>query len=192
MTQSTESLGRVPATSEDVVVRRGRLADLDRVLAIAASLPTAANWPIEAYRTFCEPEIDELPQVAKLLLVACLPKTQEIAGFAAFQVIFACGECGLENMAVAENWRRRRIARRLLAAGQLWCRGWCGAAATEDSFQAEPGGSLWLEVRASNLAAISLYRQAGFAQVGRRTDYYTNPTEDALQMSKSLSPHGRR
>ncbi len=42
--------------------------------------------------------------------------------------------------------------------------------------------SVSLEVRASNEAAIALYRVAGFAEAGRRKGFYTKPTEDALVM----------
>ena len=40
----------------------------------------------------------------------------------------------------------------------------------------------YLEVRESNQAAQSLYRQRGFIVVGRRPRYYSLPTEDALVM----------
>ena len=40
----------------------------------------------------------------------------------------------------------------------------------------------YLEVRESNEAAQSLYRQRGFVVVGRRPRYYSLPTEDALVM----------
>lgn len=39
-----------------------------------------------------------------------------------------------------------------------------------------------LEVRASNLPAISLYRSEGFSECGRRKHFYRFPTEDALVM----------
>jgi ribosomal-protein-alanine N-acetyltransferase len=39
-----------------------------------------------------------------------------------------------------------------------------------------------LEVRASNLAALALYRKLGFIESGRRKDYYQIPVEDALLM----------
>lgn len=42
--------------------------------------------------------------------------------------------------------------------------------------------SVSLEVRASNAAAIALYRAAGFAEAGRRKGFYQKPTEDALVM----------
>ena len=40
-----------------------------------------------------------------------------------------------------------------------------------------------LEVRASNVAAISLYKKLGFEYVGTRKNYYRNPTEDALLLT---------
>ncbi|MEX1217262.1 MAG: ribosomal protein S18-alanine N-acetyltransferase [Acidimicrobiales bacterium] len=40
--------------------------------------------------------------------------------------------------------------------------------------------SITLEVRASNVAALALYRRFGFAPAGARKDYYKDPTEDAL------------
>ncbi len=43
-------------------------------------------------------------------------------------------------------------------------------------------GSVSLEVRASNAAAIALYRAAGFVEAGRRKGFYAKPTEDALVM----------
>lgn len=41
-----------------------------------------------------------------------------------------------------------------------------------------------LEVRASNTAAVSLYEKMGFKQEGRRPNFYCNPREDALIMTK--------
>lgn len=43
-------------------------------------------------------------------------------------------------------------------------------------------GSVSLEVRASNTAAIELYKKAGFSEAGRRKGFYAKPTEDALVM----------
>ena len=45
---------------------------------------------------------------------------------------------------------------------------------------------LTLEVRPSNRAAISLYLRHGFEPAGRRKNYYPNPPEDALLMTKYL------
>jgi ribosomal-protein-alanine N-acetyltransferase len=37
-----------------------------------------------------------------------------------------------------------------------------------------------LEVRESNIEARGLYANAGFAEVGRRANYYSNPVADAI------------
>ncbi len=43
-----------------------------------------------------------------------------------------------------------------------------------------------LEARASNAAAIQLYRSFGFVVGRTREDYYSNPTEDGVEMSLEL------
>ena len=45
---------------------------------------------------------------------------------------------------------------------------------------------LSLEVRKSNAPAINLYSNCGFEKVGNRKNYYTNPLEDAIIMTKFL------
>jgi ribosomal protein S18 acetylase RimI-like enzyme len=44
-----------------------------------------------------------------------------------------------------------------------------------------------LEVRASNAAAIGLYKRMGFTQAATRPRYYQTPVEDALVLTKTLS-----
>lgn len=41
---------------------------------------------------------------------------------------------------------------------------------------------VFLEVRASNAAAVALYESEGFKRYAVRRNYYKNPTEDALMM----------
>ncbi|HET7041544.1 MAG TPA: ribosomal protein S18-alanine N-acetyltransferase, partial [Gemmatimonadales bacterium] len=77
------------------------------------------------------------------------------------------GEAELLNLAVAPTARREGIGGRLLAAALAWADG-RGARET------------FLEVRASNQAAIALYERVGFRAVGRRPDYYQHPAEDAI------------
>lgn len=63
----------------------------------------------------------------------------------------------------APDRRRQGLARELLHS---LLRGWTG--------------SVFLEVRESNQAALALYTQCGFLAVGRRADYYRNPSESAI------------
>ncbi|MBQ7088187.1 MAG: GNAT family N-acetyltransferase, partial [Clostridia bacterium] len=53
-------------------------------------------------------------------------------------------------------------------------------AAMIEAFRQEGGQSLFLEVRASNLPARSLYEKFGFTQIGIRRNYYQQPQEDGL------------
>ena len=43
---------------------------------------------------------------------------------------------------------------------------------------------IFLEVRESNQTAYQLYLKKGFKEIGRRKNYYSNPTEDALMMKR--------
>lgn len=45
---------------------------------------------------------------------------------------------------------------------------------------------LMLEVRISNKAAVSFYKKYGFTEDGVRKDYYDNPCEDAILMSRYI------
>ena len=68
------------------------------------------------------------------------------------------------NLAVDPAWRRRGVATALL------------------TYQLAMGGTYYLEVRESNLAAQALYRKCGFEEVGRRPSYYDLPAESAIVM----------
>ncbi len=78
-------------------------------------------------------------------------------------------ELHILNLAVAQEARRRGVARALLRE------------ATE---QARRSGAVLatLEVRRSNLGALELYRSLGYRQVGIRPNYYADEGEDAIVM----------
>jgi len=46
-----------------------------------------------------------------------------------------------------------------------------------------------LEVRASNAAALGLYRSLGFQEGRVREAYYSEPTEDGIEMSLEINEH---
>ena len=79
-------------------------------------------------------------------------------------------EAELYKIAVEAHSRRRGIARLLMAAAMAY--------AAENSIS-----KIYLEVRAGNVPAISLYKKYGFVAVGRRRGYYENPVEDAVVMA---------
>ena len=114
---------------------------------------------------------EELTNPLSLWLVALAG--DQVAGYVGSQTVL--DEADMMNLAVAPRHRRQGIARQLVEA-------------LGDALQAQGVQSLTLEVRASNEAAIQLYRSLGFTQVGRRPRYYTKPTEDALILRWTLHP----
>jgi ribosomal-protein-alanine N-acetyltransferase len=75
-------------------------------------------------------------------------------------------EAELHSIAVHPTRRREGLGRRMLEAFL-------------DEVRAAQGRVVWLEVRASNEAALRLYHEAGFQATGRRPHYYEDG-EDAL------------
>ncbi|MBQ8827296.1 MAG: ribosomal protein S18-alanine N-acetyltransferase [Oscillospiraceae bacterium] len=90
----------------------------------------------------------------------------EICGFITASRVL--GEVSVYNVAVTEKYRRRGIAERLMSR------------LAEISDGAE---FITLEVRESNNAAIRLYEKLGYKEVGRRKNFYSNPTENAILMT---------
>ena len=96
----------------------------------------------------------------------------EIVGYAVLWV--GVGEGHLTNIAVAKKHQRKSIAKQLLTyIFRL-------SASLELA-------QIILEVRPSNLPAISLYESFGFERLALRKNYYRNPVEDCLVMRKMLS-----
>ena len=94
---------------------------------------------------------------------------ETVAGYVGSQTVM--DETDMMNIAVHPDFRRQGVARALILAliGELKKRG---------------SRCLTLEVRASNEAAIALYKKHGFEEVGRRKNYYEDPKEDALLMTR--------
>ena len=94
-----------------------------------------------------------------------------LAGFVVVHVV--ADEVHIVNLAVDKRFRRRGVARAMLleVLDELYCQGaeW-----------------VYLEVRAGNLAALSLYEQFGFFRAGTRPKYYSDNGEDAVLMNMNL------
>ncbi|MBQ6387240.1 MAG: ribosomal protein S18-alanine N-acetyltransferase [Ruminococcus sp.] len=93
----------------------------------------------------------------------------EVIGYAGMEVIV--DEAYVFNIAVDERYRRRgtgyALVRELITYGKKY--GLC---------------FITLEVRESNVPAMSLYEKLGFIKVGERKEYYSDPTESAVLMTK--------
>ncbi len=82
-------------------------------------------------------------------------------------------EADIMNVAVKAEYRRQGIAKELMSSLVAMLR--------ERDIT-----SISLEVRASNVSAISLYEKLGFFPIGKRPAYYRHPKEDALILRKEL------
>ncbi len=96
-----------------------------------------------------------------------------------FVAMSGVDELHLLNITVAAPWQGQGHGSALLRAVQ-------GHAAALGL------GTLWLEVRQSNLRARALYRRRGYTEVGLRKGYYPAATqrEDAVVMRLSVAPGG--
>ena len=97
---------------------------------------------------------------------------ENVIGYVGSQTVLDGSD--MMNIAVSPEFRRMGVAEKLIDAliSELRVRG---------------SRCLILEVRVSNIAAISLYTKLGFSEIGRRRNYYRNPKEDALILRKGWS-----
>src|SRR5512137_2824496 len=159
-----ESQPRQIAT--DLLIEPMKKTDLPEVLGIEVasfSLP----WTEEMFDN--ELTQDTLAEV----LVARLPAAGHpppLVGYICVWVV--TDELHINNLAVHPRWRKRGIARELLHAAMRHGR-------------TQGARAAYLEVRASNLAALALYRQTRFEAIGVRPRYYTHPVEDAVVMRRT-------
>lgn len=137
-----------------MIIRDADAGDVSAIAAIQAASPEAAQWDPASY-------LDHDCRVA----------TRPTDGAGGLVIGFLAvrqttpGENEILNLAVDPAVRRAGVARALL----------------EDAL-ARTKGTWFLEVRASNTAAIRLYESAGFERAGRRPNYYQGPAEEAIVM----------
>lgn len=97
--------------------------------------------------------------------IIIIKDNNEILGYCIFMI--AADEGEILRIAVKENMRKRGIGKNLIisAVSEMKNKGCKGA---------------FLEVRASNSAAIKLYKSTGFEEIGIRKGYYADNHEDAV------------
>lgn len=83
------------------------------------------------------------------------------------------GEVYITNVAVFPEFRKNGVGKALVEF-------------LVDGMKCENAEFVTLEVRESNLKAISLYEKCGFQKVGKRKDFYEKPREDAVLMTNYI------
>ena len=112
---------------------------------------------------------EELENQCAAFLVAEDSVSGRVLGYAGLMVV--ADEGYITNVAVFPEYRRQGIAAQILQVFVQFA-------------EANRLALLTLEVRPSNAAAIALYQDFGFEEVGRRKNYYDLPKEDALILTK--------
>lgn len=146
-------------------IRRMETRDLVFVMAIQSACPEIAQWTAHDYGRVVQGEMagwvcDEKDDAAGFIVARRIGEDLEIL-----------------NFAVRAESRKKGVGASLLREALAW-----GA-----TFRAEKA---FLEVRASNLAALRFYEHSRFEVTGRRSRYYTAPIEDALVLTARLELAG--
>ncbi len=141
------------AARAPVTVRRAEAADLNRIIEIERACFSDNPWNLAEFETYDCLVAEIGGQIAGFLVARQLTGDQN-----------GDSEREILNLGVDPAWRRNGVAKTLLQQ------------------ELRRGGSFFLEVRESNLAAQRLYESLRFTTVGKRPEYYSNPIETAIVM----------
>ncbi len=149
-----------------IEIRKAKEADIEAIAGLEKQC-FSAPWSEKAIS-------ETMKSKDSLFLVA--EKDKKTVGY--IGSYFCYPEGYITNVAVDPEERRQGIGRRLIE--ELIALG------------KELGLSFWtLEVRESNVPAISLYDSLGFEKVGRRPRFYSNPEEAAELMTYYIDASAR-
>lgn len=148
-----------------VTLRDAALEEAEALVALQQDSPGAAAWSAADYESLLSAD-------TTVCLLAEDEDNDEPVGFVLARL--AADEMEILNLAVASTQRRRGLGRRLVAEA-------LGRGRTRGVEKC------WLEVRASNQAALAFYRTLGFRQQSRRRAYYRDPVEDAVVCARPLT-----
>ena len=145
-----------------ITIDRMTREDIDQVLAIeqaSFTMPWSRNLFLSEFRN---------PTVSLMLVARSPDSGGRIIGYIVCWAVV--DELHILDLATEPSWRRKGIARMLVLA----------AIREGDAVGAS---RVFLEVRASNQAALLLYEGLGFTRSLIREGYYDMPVEDAVVMS---------
>ena len=159
----------LPNPSPAVHVRSATEADIPRILEIERESETVAHSSEADY-------LRVLADSSPRRVVLVVETAGCVQGFLTAR--FLHEECEIENIAVAKALRRKGLGGTLLNAFLTEARA--------ENDQAGSIAAILLEVRESNQSARSLYKKFGFTPVGKRSNYYRSPEEDAILYRSSF------
>ncbi len=139
-------------------IRPAMPTDLPAMMALEKHAVTAAHWSNQQYQA-----LFRASKPGRIALT--IQEEAQVRGFVIASVVGE--EWEIENLAIAGRARRRGLGTRLL--GEFL-----------DLARAKGAQTVFLEVRKSNRAARALYEKWSFTEIGRRSNYYKDPVEDAI------------
>jgi ribosomal-protein-alanine acetyltransferase len=152
-----------------LMLRRARLDDLDAIMALERATFAADAWPVDAMRS-------ELAGEHTYYLVAVDDARQdEAVAYAGLLAPRGSGQADIQTIAVDPGRRGAGLGRALMHA-------------LIDEARRRGAAELFLEVRADNPVARSLYDSLGFAEIGVRRGYYQPDGVDAIVMRLEVPP----
>ena len=144
-----------------MLIRKMTLEDVEAVVQIEQecfSLP----WSEKSF-------VDSISREDTIFLVC--EDTSVITGYMGLYISF--DEASVTNVAVSPDFRKRGYGEQLVATAK--------EVAKDAGVE-----SIFLEVRVSNVPAISLYKKLGFEELGIRKKFYEHPVEDAIIMKVGI------
>ena len=172
-----------PRSNMPISIRSAAPHDVPTILAIEQAAPAASHWTAEQYQSRVQSSnkssrtsSDKGPartsaqrpvQSTCFLVAEC---AGQVCGFICARIV--AGEWEIENVVVAEKFRRDGIAAKLMRS-------------LIAQWEESAGTAVLLEVRESNAAARALYAKCGFHETGRRRGYYREPVEDAILYARN-------
>ncbi|UOQ57990.1 ribosomal protein S18-alanine N-acetyltransferase [Leucobacter allii] len=153
---------------DDLVLRPATIDDLDAIWRIETEVFGAEAWSRAMMR-------EELTAEHRCYLALAAEESGELLGYAGLLVVGA--EADVQTIAIAEPERGGGAGRRLMETllAEAVARG---------------AREVFLEVRADNPVAQSLYASLGFAEIGVRPKYYQPEGVDAVVMRLDLEGRG--
>ena len=94
-----------------------------------------------------------------------------VTGYMGLYISF--DEASVTNVAVSPYFRKKGYGEGLVVAAK-------------EAAKQENAKCIFLEVRESNVPAISLYKKLGFEELGIRKKFYEHPVEDAIIMKVGI------
>ena len=159
---------RAAPNPDEIIITRMSEHDLLEIVEIEEQ-SGLSRWGWAAYYAELQSGNRDLMLIARLARSSIIESP--IAGYIVARE--TAGELHINNVAVRREYRRRGIGAALLSR-------------VLDEARRRKANAAFLEVRSANQAAQALYEKSGFKAIARRTNYYSEPQEDAVVMSLVL------